>query len=135
MRVPRAAHPRARLTRRGPVPVADTAYVISYSVILLNTDAHNPQVKKCMTRADFVKNNRGINEGADLPEELLSAIFDDVVNNGIRIKDEVDASLVASLAPGAGLASALATVGQDSQREAYMLQSNSMANKTEVRAS
>ena len=109
--------------------------MISYSVILLNTDAHNPQVKKCMTRADFVKNNRGINEGADLPEELLSAIFDDVVNNGIRIKDEVDASLVASLAPGAGLASALATVGQDSQREAYVLQSNSMANKTEVRAS
>ncbi|ETW75591.1 hypothetical protein HETIRDRAFT_391221 [Heterobasidion irregulare TC 32-1] len=131
MRVPRAAHPRARLTRHGPVPVADTAYVISYSVILLNTDAHNPQVKKRMTRADFVKNTRGINEGADLPEELLSAIFDDIVNNGIRIKDEVDSSLVASLAPGAGLASALATVGQDLQREAYMLQSNGMANKTE----
>ncbi|ETW81242.1 hypothetical protein HETIRDRAFT_117872 [Heterobasidion irregulare TC 32-1] len=132
MCVPRAAHPRARLTRHGPVPVADTAYVISYSVILLNTDAHNPQVKKRMTRADFVKNNRGINEGADLPEELLSAIFDDIVNNGIRIKDEVDSSLVASLAPGAGLASALATVGQDLQREAYMLQSNGMAHKTEA---
>ncbi|ETW82422.1 hypothetical protein HETIRDRAFT_108770 [Heterobasidion irregulare TC 32-1] len=111
---------------------AYTAYVISYSVILLNTDAHNPQVKKRMTRADFVKNTRGINEGADLPEELLSAIFDDIVNNGIRIKDEVDSSLVASLAPGAGLASALATVGQDLQREAYMLQSNGMANKTEA---
>ncbi|ETW75585.1 hypothetical protein HETIRDRAFT_107881 [Heterobasidion irregulare TC 32-1] len=109
-----------------------TAYVISYSVILLNMDAHNPQVKKRMTRADFVKNNRGINEGADLPEELLSAIFDDIVNNGIRIKDEVDSSLVASLAPGAGLASALATVGQDLQREAYMLQSNGMVNKTEA---
>ena len=135
MRVPRAAHPRARLTRHGPVSVADTAYVISYSVILLNTDAHNPQVKKRMTRADFVKNNRGINEGADLPEELLSAIFDDIVNNGVRIKDEVDSSLVASLAPGAGLASALATVGQDLQREAYMLQSNGIVNKTEVHAS
>ncbi|ETW76955.1 hypothetical protein HETIRDRAFT_152365 [Heterobasidion irregulare TC 32-1] len=112
---------------------AYTAYVISYSVILLNTDAHNPQVKKRMTRADFVKNNRGINEGADLPEELLSAIFDDIVNNGIRIKDEVDSSLVVSLAPGAGLASALATVGQDLQREAYMLQSNGMVNKTKRR--
>ena len=126
---------RARLTSRDPVSVPDTAYVLSYSVILLNTDAHNPQVKKRMTRADFVKNNRGINEGADLPEELLFVIFDDIVNNEIRMKDEVDASLVASLAPGAGLASALATVGRDLQREAYMLQSNGMANKTEVRAS
>ncbi|ETW84950.1 hypothetical protein HETIRDRAFT_121078 [Heterobasidion irregulare TC 32-1] len=96
------------------------------------SDPPRPRVRKRMTRADFVKNNRGINEGADLPEEVLSAIFDDVVNNGIRIKDEVDSSLVASLAPGAGLASALATVGQDLQREAFMLQSNGMANKTEA---
>lgn len=28
----------------------DTAYVLSYSVIMLNTDAHNPQVKKKMTK-------------------------------------------------------------------------------------
>ena len=109
----------------------DAAYVLAYSVILLNTDAHNPQVKRRMTLADFIKNNRGINDGADLPEELLSAIYDDIVSNEIRMKDEVDAAPVIA-APGAGLAGALANVGRDLQKEAYMMQSNNMTNKTEV---
>ena len=46
---------------------ADTAYVLAYSVIMLNTDAHNPQVKVKMTKEGFIKNNRGIDDGADLP--------------------------------------------------------------------
>ncbi len=29
---------------------ADVAYVLAYSVIMLNTDQHNPQVKKKMTK-------------------------------------------------------------------------------------
>jgi brefeldin A-inhibited guanine nucleotide-exchange protein len=29
---------------------ADVAYVLAYSVIMLNTDLHNPQVKKKMTK-------------------------------------------------------------------------------------
>lgn len=84
-----------------------------------------------MTLADFVKNNRGINDDADLPEELLSTIYDDIVSNEIRMKDEVDAAPVIAT-PGAGLAGALANVGRDLQKEAYMMQSNNMTNKTEV---
>ena len=59
---------------------------------MLNTDAHSPQVKNRMTKADFVKNNRGINDGRDLPEEILSAVYDDIVSNEIRMKDEVEAA-------------------------------------------
>lgn len=99
---------------------------------MLNTDAHNPQVKHRMTKTDFVKNNRGINDNADLPEEFLSNIFDDIVNNEIRMKDEVDAALGQIPAAGPGIAGALVTVGRDLQREAYMLQSSGMTNKTEV---
>ena len=99
---------------------------------MLNTDAHNPQVKHRMTMADFIKNNRGINDGQDLPEELLSGIYDDIVNNEIRMKDEVDAALGLTTASGPGIAGSLVTVGRDLQREAYMLQSSGMANKTEV---
>ncbi|KAI0284723.1 hypothetical protein BC826DRAFT_1055154 [Russula brevipes] len=98
-----------------PFANADAAYVLSYSVIMLNTDAHNPQVKHRMTRNDFVKNNRGINDGADLPEEFLSSIYDDIVT-----------------ASGPGIAGALVSVGRDLQRESYMLQSSGMANKTEA---
>lgn len=110
--------------------IVDTAYVLAYSTILLNTDAHNPQIKHRMTKADFVKNNRGINDGDDLPEELLSGIFDEIQNNEIKMKDEVES--VTLPAAGAGLANAIANVGRDLQKEAYMLQSSGMANKTEV---
>ena len=98
---------------------------------MLNTDAYNPQVKKRMTKADFIKNNRGINANEDLPEEFLSQIFDDIQNSEIRMKDDIEAGL-SILAQGPGLAGALANVGRDLQKEAYVLQSNGMANKTEV---
>lgn len=109
----------------------DTAYVLAYSVIMLNTDAHNPQVKKRMTKPDFIKNNRGINDNTDLPEELLSEIFDEIVTNEIRMKDEVEAGPNVAVS-GPGLANALANVGRDLQKEAYAMQSNGMANKTEA---
>lgn len=100
-------------------------------MILLNTDAHNPQVKKRMTKAEFTKNNRGINDNGDLPEEFLSEIFDEIVTNEIRMKDEVETPILAASA-GSGLANALASVGRDLQREAYVMQSHGMATKTEV---
>ncbi|KAI0638023.1 hypothetical protein C8Q77DRAFT_1047692 [Trametes polyzona] len=114
-----------------PFTNADTAYVLAYSTILLNTDAHNPQVKNRMTKQGFFANNRGINDGQDLPEDLLSAIYDDIVNNEIRMKDEVEAMPTVA-APAPGIAGVLANVGRDFQKEAYMAQSNSMANKTEA---
>ncbi|KAJ6539319.1 hypothetical protein B0H19DRAFT_1178426 [Mycena capillaripes] len=113
-----------------PFANADTAYVLAYSVILLNTDHYNPQVKKRMTKADFVKNNRGINDNADLPEQFLSDVFDEIASNEIRMKDEVEA--VGATPAGPGLANALANVGRDLQKEAYVLQSSGMANKTEA---
>ncbi|XP_058213796.1 brefeldin A-inhibited guanine nucleotide-exchange protein 1 isoform X1 [Rhododendron vialii] len=64
---------------------AETAYVLAYSVIMLNTDAHNNMVKDKMTKADFIRNNRGINDGKDLPEEYLGAIYDQIVRNEIKM--------------------------------------------------
>jgi brefeldin A-inhibited guanine nucleotide-exchange protein len=65
---------------------ADTCYVLAYSIIMLNTDQHNPQVKKKMTLEEFVKNNRGIDDGEDLPEESLGNIFKDISENEIKMK-------------------------------------------------
>ncbi|KIK93499.1 hypothetical protein PAXRUDRAFT_144955 [Paxillus rubicundulus Ve08.2h10] len=110
---------------------ADTAYVLSYSTIMLNTDAHNPQIKNRMTKADFIRNNRGINDGEDLPEEFLLSIFNEIQNNEIRMKDEMDTAIILPTA-GPGLANVLANVGRDFQKEAYMLQSSNIANKTEA---
>ncbi|KAG5064892.1 hypothetical protein JHK85_006075 [Glycine max] len=70
---------------------ADTAYVLAYSVIMLNTDAHNNMVKDKMTKADFVRNNRGIDDGKDLPEEYLGAIYDQIVKNEIKMNADSSA--------------------------------------------
>ncbi|KAI0650276.1 hypothetical protein C8Q79DRAFT_942938 [Trametes meyenii] len=114
-----------------PFANADTAYVLAYSTIMLNTDQHNPQVKNRMNKQLFVANNRGINDGQDLPEDYLGAIFDEIASNEIRMKDEVEA-VSTVVAPTPGIAGVLANVGRDFQKEAYVMQSNNMANKTEA---
>lgn len=65
---------------------ADTAYVLAYSVIMLNTDAHNNMVKDKMSKADFIRNNRGIDDGKDLPEVYLESLYDQIVKNEIKMK-------------------------------------------------
>ena len=82
-----------------------------------------------MSKPDFIKNNRGINDGADLPEEFLFEIYDEIVSNEIKMKDEIGPTASATR----GLASALANMGRDLQKEAYVMQSSGMANKTELR--
>ncbi|KAE8720857.1 Brefeldin A-inhibited guanine nucleotide-exchange protein 2 [Hibiscus syriacus] len=67
---------------------ADTAYVLAYSVIMLNTDAHNPMVKNKMSAEDFITNNRGIDDGKDLPEEYLRSLFERISRNEIKMKDD-----------------------------------------------
>ncbi|XP_058070209.1 brefeldin A-inhibited guanine nucleotide-exchange protein 1 isoform X3 [Magnolia sinica] len=70
---------------------ADTAYVLAYSVIMLNTDAHNNMVKDKMSKADFIRNNRGIDDGKDLPEEYLGSLYDQIVKNEIKMNAESSA--------------------------------------------
>jgi len=116
---------------------ADTGYVLAYSVIMLNTDQHSAQVKKRMSVEDFIKNNRGINDGADLPDEYLQGVFNEIVNNEIVLNTEREAAanlgLVSQPTGGfaANIGQALSTVGRDLQREAYNLASEEMANRTE----
>ncbi|CAN0824548.1 Brefeldin A-inhibited guanine nucleotide-exchange protein 2 [Linum grandiflorum] len=67
---------------------ADTAYVLAYSVILLNTDAHNPMVKNKMSADDFIRNNRGIDDGKDVPEEYLRSLYERISTNEIKMKED-----------------------------------------------
>uniref|UniRef100_A0A8C5WZE8 ARF guanine nucleotide exchange factor 2 n=1 Tax=Laticauda laticaudata TaxID=8630 RepID=A0A8C5WZE8_LATLA len=66
---------------------ADTAYVLAYSIIMLTTDLHSPQVKNKMTKEQYIKMNRGINDSKDLPEEYLSTIYDEIEGKKIAMKD------------------------------------------------
>lgn len=75
---------------------ADTAYILAFSLIMLNTDHHNRAVKRKMTLQDFVKNNRSIDNGKDLPPELLRTLYYEVVSNEIKMKED-DAAAKANL--------------------------------------
>ncbi|KAJ9127856.1 hypothetical protein QFC24_000140 [Naganishia onofrii] len=109
---------------------ADTAYILAFSVIMLNTDAHNKNLKtKRMSKVEFVKNNRGINDGQDLPDDFLGEIYDEIQKSEIKMKDEVELAPVPNTA---GLAGTLANVGRDLHKEAYVLQSEAVANKAEA---
>lgn len=117
---------------------ADTAYVLAYSVIMLNTDQHSSKLKgRRMTKEDFIKNNRGINDNQDLPDDYIGSIFDEIANNEIVLNTEREhaANLGIPTAPPGGLASragqVFATVGRDVQGERYAQASEEMANKTE----
>ncbi|KAG8097740.1 hypothetical protein GUJ93_ZPchr0013g35005 [Zizania palustris] len=66
----------------------DTALLLAYSIIMLNTDQHNMQVKKKMTEEDFIKNNRNINGGSDLPREMLSELYHSICQNEIKTTPE-----------------------------------------------
>ena len=46
-------------TNLGVFATADTAYVLAFSIIMLTTDLHSDQIKKHMTKADYIKMNRG----------------------------------------------------------------------------
>jgi brefeldin A-inhibited guanine nucleotide-exchange protein len=117
---------------------ADTAYVLSYSVIMLNVDQHSKKMKgPRMTPADFIKNNRGINDNADLPDEYLQSIYDEISTNEIVLNTEQEAAADKGLInqqPAGGLASigqVLTGGARDLQREAIAQASEAMANKTE----
>ncbi|XP_052777069.1 brefeldin A-inhibited guanine nucleotide-exchange protein 1-like isoform X4 [Mya arenaria] len=75
-------------TKLGIFASADAAYVLAYSIIILTTDLHSYQIKEKnrMTKEQYIKMNRGINDSKDLPEEYLSAIYDKIATDEIKMK-------------------------------------------------
>nr|XP_057921819.1 cytohesin 4b isoform X2 [Doryrhamphus excisus] len=66
----------------------DTCYILSFAIIMLNTSLHNPSVKDKTTLERFVSMNRGINNGEDLPRDLLSKLYDSIRNEPFKIPED-----------------------------------------------
>ncbi len=71
-------------------PSADTAFILAFSIIMLNTDLHNPAIKedRRMTVEGFIGNNRGIGDGNNLDETFLRDIFDSIKTDPIHLKED-----------------------------------------------
>jgi brefeldin A-resistance guanine nucleotide exchange factor 1 len=70
----------------------DAVFVLTYAVIMLNTDLYNPNVKnqKRMTFDDFSRNLRGVNNKKDFEPEYLQEIYDAIKAREIVLPEEHD---------------------------------------------
>lgn len=69
----------------------DSGYVLTYAIIMLNTDLYNPNVKRTQSRMkheDFARNVRGCNAGKDFPAEYIQEIYDAIASDEIILPDE-----------------------------------------------
>ncbi|KYO19261.1 IQ motif and SEC7 domain-containing protein 1 [Alligator mississippiensis] len=68
----------------------DTIFILAFAVILLNTDMYSPSVKaeRKMKLEDFIKNLRGVDNGEDIPRELLVGIYQRIQSRELRASDD-----------------------------------------------
>ncbi len=68
----------------------EVLFQIAYSTIMLNTDMYSPQVRQKMTKEAFIKNTLGaIAEGHSPPDGALSAIYDEIAAEEIRLECDI----------------------------------------------
>ena len=74
---------------------SDAAYLLSFSIIMLNTDQHNDNIRedRKMTKRDFIKNNTDYGSditepGKEFPAEYLGGIYDSIREEEIRTEGE-----------------------------------------------
>ncbi|KIW21373.1 hypothetical protein PV08_01953 [Exophiala spinifera] len=70
----------------------DAAFVLTYAILMLNTELYNPNVKpqNRMGFEGFSRNLRGVNSGKDFTPEFLQDIYDAIKDNEIILPDEHD---------------------------------------------
>nr|POE72422.1 uncharacterized protein CFP56_12295 [Quercus suber] len=70
----------------------DAIFVLSYAIIMLNTDQYNVNIKPSsrMTLQGFARNLRGVNGGKNFDDEYLQAIFDAIKSREIVLPEEHD---------------------------------------------
>ncbi|EEY54486.1 uncharacterized protein PITG_08139 [Phytophthora infestans T30-4] len=73
----------------GPLADADAAFVLAFSIIMLNTDLHSDHIAKKMTIEEFIRNNRGINAAEDLPTEYLTDLYYNILEKEIQMQHDV----------------------------------------------
>nr|XP_055069573.1 cytohesin 4b isoform X2 [Misgurnus anguillicaudatus] len=66
----------------------DTCYILSFAIIMLNTSLHNPNVKDKTPLERFISMNRGINNGEDLPNDLLTNLYNSIRNEPFKIPED-----------------------------------------------
>ncbi|RYG65284.1 hypothetical protein EON64_12250, partial [archaeon] len=87
-------HAQSREGQSGLVENAEVAYLLCFSIIMLNTDRHNANIKveKKMTLEQFIRNNlnygKDVNQTRPLPREFLEEIYASISSQPIRTEGD-----------------------------------------------
>uniref|UniRef100_A0AAY4EJ77 SEC7 domain-containing protein n=1 Tax=Denticeps clupeoides TaxID=299321 RepID=A0AAY4EJ77_9TELE len=68
----------------------DTIFILAFAIILLNTDMYSPNVKpeRKMKLEDFVKNLRGVDDGEDIPRDMLIGIYERIRKRELKTNED-----------------------------------------------
>ncbi|XP_072277127.1 IQ motif and SEC7 domain-containing protein 1 isoform X11 [Pyxicephalus adspersus] len=68
----------------------DTILILAFAIILLNTDMYSPNVnpERKMKLEDFVKNLRGVDDGEDIPREMLIGIYERIRKRELKTNED-----------------------------------------------
>ncbi|KAF7209305.1 IQ motif and SEC7 domain-containing protein 1 isoform X2 [Nothobranchius furzeri] len=68
----------------------DTIFILAFAIILLNTDMYSPNIKaeRKMKLDDFIKNLRGVDNGQEIPRDLLVGIYQRIQKWELRTNDD-----------------------------------------------
>ncbi len=126
-----------RFTLQNPevFPSADTAFILAFAVIMLQTDLHNPNIKpeKKMTEDSFVKMNKGISvDGGDLPVDFLKDIFRSIKDRPFTLKEDEDERNFQTKRDDNGLNDIFGAAGsEERRRQKFMKESAELVESTE----
>ncbi|XP_078678163.1 IQ motif and SEC7 domain-containing protein 1-like isoform X17 [Branchiostoma floridae x Branchiostoma belcheri] len=64
----------------------DTIFILAFAIIMLNTDLHNPNIKRerKMKQENFVENLKGVDAGGDIPREILVGIYERISKSELK---------------------------------------------------
>jgi hypothetical protein len=68
----------------------DAAYVISFSIIMLHTDIHNPNVVKKITCDQWIQNTRYVKEAQEVETDFLAGIYQRVAARKMKLLADGD---------------------------------------------
>ncbi|XP_041717736.2 IQ motif and SEC7 domain-containing protein 3-like isoform X1 [Coregonus clupeaformis] len=68
----------------------DTIFILAFAIILLNTDMYSPNIKpdRKMMLEDFIRNLRGVDDGADIPRDMVVGIYERIQQRELRSNED-----------------------------------------------
>nr|XP_057933777.1 IQ motif and SEC7 domain-containing protein 3 isoform X2 [Doryrhamphus excisus] len=68
----------------------DTIFILAFAIILLNTDMYSPNIKpdRKMLLEDFIRNLRGVDDGADIPRDMVVGIYERIQMRELRSNED-----------------------------------------------